>query len=315
MIRTCITELLDIKYPIFQGGMAWVSEASLAAAVSEAGGLGVISAMNAGPEWLRGEIAKARKLTNKKFAVNIMLLSPHTDSIAKVVIEEGITIVTTGAGMPSRYMKDWLAAGIKVIPVVPSVGIARLVERSGAVAVIAEGGEAGGHIGETTTMALIPQVCDAVKIPVVAAGGIADGRGAAAALMLGAGGVQVGTAFLVANECNIHENYKKRILKAKDIDTVITGRRLGHPVRSLRSPFSRRFANLENDVNVSNSELENLGLGALRNAVVEGDEQNGCFMAGQIAGLINEEKSVKAIIQEMFQQAEQLIIGANKCII
>lgn len=312
MIKTLICDLLEIEYPIIQGGMAWIADASLAAAVSNAGGIGLISAMNANADWLRNQIHKAKQLTDKTFGVNIMLMSPFADEVAKVVIEEGIKVVTTGAGNPGKYMKDWLEAGIKVIPVVASTGVAKLVERQGAFAVIAEGGESGGHVGDTTTMALVPQVCDAVKIPVIAAGGIGDGRGIAASFMLGAVGVQVGTRFLVANECNVHQNYKNKILKAGDIDTITTGKRLGHPVRCLKNPFSREYFKKEYDSSVSNEELEAMGGGVLRMAAVEGDEKNGCFMSGQIAGLVKKEQSAADIIKEMFSEAEVLLSGADK---
>lgn len=312
MIKTVICDLLEIEYPIIQGGMAWIADASLAAAVSNAGGIGLISAMNANADWLRDQIHKAKQLTDKTFGVNIMLMSPFADEVAKVVIEEGIKVVTTGAGNPGKYMKDWLEADIKVIPVVASTGVAKLVERQGAFAVIAEGGESGGHVGETSTMALVPQVCDAVKIPVIAAGGIGDGRGVAASFMLGAVGVQVGTRFLVANECNVHQNYKNKILKAGDIDTITTGKRLGHPVRCLKNPFSREYFKKEYDSSVSNEELEAMGGGVLRMAAVEGDEKNGCFMSGQIAGLVKKEQSAADIIKEMFSEAEALLSGADK---
>jgi enoyl-[acyl-carrier protein] reductase II len=237
MIKTPICDLLGIEYPIIQGGMAWIADADLAGAVSNAGGLGLIAAMSADAEWLRQQIRKAKQITDKPFGVNIMLMSPHADEVARVVIEEGVQVVTTGAGSPVKYMKDWLAAGIKVIPVVPSTAIAKLMERNGASAVVAEGGEAGGHVGDLTTMTLIPQVCDAVNIPVIAAGGIADGRGVAAAFMLGAVGVQLGTRFIASKECNVHTVYKQKVIKAKDIDTIVTGKRLGHPVRCLKTPF------------------------------------------------------------------------------
>lgn len=311
MVRTPICDLFGIEYPIFQGGMAWVSDASLASAVSNGGGLGIISAMNADGEYLRGEIRKCREQTEKPFGVNIMLMSPFADEVAKVVAEEKVPVVTTGAGMPGKYMKDWLAAGIKIVPVVPSTAIARMVERQGACAVIAEGGESGGHIGEINTMALVPQICDAVSIPVLAAGGIADGRGVAAAFMLGAVGVQCGTRFLTANECTIHENYKKRVLKAKDIDTITTGKRLGHPVRSLKNQFSRKFFELEYS-DVSNEEIEKFGAGALRKAAREGDEVNGCFMAGQCAALVKDELPAAKIISRMFSEAEQCLKGAQR---
>ena len=247
MLQSPICELLGIEYPVFQGGMAWIADADLAAAVSNGGGLGIISAMNANADWLRGQIRRAKELTDKPFGVNIMLMSPFADEVAKVVVEEGVKVVTTGAGNPGKYMAAWKEAGIHVIPVVASVGLARMMERAGASAVVAEGTESGGHIGELTTMTLVPQVCSAVKIPVIAAGGIADGRGVAAAFMLGACGVQVGTRFLVASECNVHQNYKDKILKAKDIDTIATGRRLGHPVRSLKTRFSRDYQKAEFD--------------------------------------------------------------------
>jgi enoyl-[acyl-carrier protein] reductase II len=305
-----ISTLFGIPYPIFQGGMAWVSDASLASAVSQAGGLGIIAAANAPVEYVQGEIKKLRKKTDKPFGVNIMLMSPYAEEIAQLVVEEKVPVVTTGAGLPNKYMKEWLKAGIKVVPVVPSTGMAKMVERAGACAVIAEGGEAGGHIGENNTMALVPQVVDAVKIPVIAAGGIGDGRGVAAAFMLGAKGVQLGTRFLVAKECTIHQNYKNKILGAKDIDTIVSGRRLGHPVRSLKNPFSRRFLKNEYDSTMTLEEMEAYGAGALRRAAVEGDEKNGCFMAGQISGLISKEQTCEEIIKEIFEQAEKLLNGA-----
>lgn len=310
MIKTPLCDLLNIKYPIIQGGMAWIADARLAASVSEAGGIGIIAAGNAPPDYVRAQIKKARELTARPFGVNIMLRSPFADEIAALVAEEKVALVTTGAGNPSKYMSLWLGAGIKVIPVVPSTAIAKLVERCGAAAVVAEGGESGGHVGDLTTMALLPQVADAVKIPVIAAGGIGDGRGIAAALMLGAAGVQVGTRFLVSKECNVHKNYKDKILSAGDIDTVVTGKRLGHPVRSLKTAFSRAFAAKEYDSTVSNEELESFGEGALRLAAVEGDLKNGCFMSGQIAGLIKKEQSSKEIVEEMFSQAEGILKGA-----
>jgi enoyl-[acyl-carrier protein] reductase II len=312
MIKTSLCELLNIEYPIFQGGMAWIADADLAASVSNAGGLGIIAAGNAPADIVKAEIKKAKTLTNKPFGVNIMLMSPHAEAIAQLVADEKVAVVTTGAGNPSKYMKLWLEAGIKVIPVVPSTAIAKMVERGGACAVIAEGGESGGHIGESTTMTLVPQVCDVVHIPVIAAGGIGDGRGVAAAFMLGAVGVQVGTRFLVSKECNVHQNYKDKVIKAKDIDTISTGKRLGHPVRSIKTAFSREFFSKEYDSSVSNEELEALGGGALRLAAVNGDEKNGCFMAGQIAGLIKKEQTSKEIIEEMFNEAEIILNGASK---
>jgi len=289
-----------------------VANASLAGAVSNAGGLGIIAAANAPGDYVRGEIRKIREMTDKPFGVNIMLASPFADEIAKLVAEEKVSIVTTGAGLPTKYMKDWINAGIKVIPVVPSCAIAKKVERSGACAVIAEGGESGGHIGELNTMALVPQVCDAVEIPVLAAGGIADGRGIAAALMLGASGVQLGTRFLVAKECTIHQNYKNKILAAKDTDTMTSGKRLGHPVRALKTPFTRAFLKNENDAAKTLEELEAFGAGALRKAAVEGDELNGCFMAGQSCGLVKKEQSVEEIIQELVKQTNEILGGVKE---
>ena len=310
MIHTEICDLLGIEYPIFQGGMAWVSDASLAGAVSNAGGLGIIAGMNSNGEQLREQIRKIREITNKPYGVNVMLMSPYADEVAQVVVEEKVPVVVTGAGLPSKYIKTWVENGLKVVPVVPSVAIARKCERMGACAVVAEGGESGGHVGDLTTMALTPQVVDAVKIPVLAAGGIGDGRGVAAALMLGAKGVQVGTRFLVATECTIHENYKQRVLKAKDIDTIVTGRRLGHPVRGLKSPVTRRMQDLEYSADFTAEEFEKMGVGAMRKAAREGDEQNGSFMCGQIAGLVNKEQPAAEIIREMFAQAEELLKGA-----
>lgn len=297
MNRIC--ELLGIKYPIFQGGMAWVSEANLAAAVSNAGGLGIISAMNANADIVRAEIRKCKTKTDKIFAVNIMLASPFADDVAQVVVEEGVRVVTTGAGMPSKYMEAWLDAGIKVIPIVASVAFAVRMEKLGACAVVAEGGESGGHIGEMNTMALVPQVCDAVNVPVIAAGGIADGRGFAAALMLGAEGIQCGTRFLVAEECVIHDNYKNKIIAAHDVDTIVTGKKLGHPVRALKNPFTRQFAALEKDATVTEQQINEYGTGALRKAAVEGDINGGCFMAGQSAGLVNKIQSAQEIIDDL----------------
>ena len=314
MVHTPICELLGIRYPIIQGGMAWIADADLAAAVSNGGGLGLISAMNADADWLRDQIRKAKALTKEPFGVNIMLMSPFAEEVARVVVEEQVPVVTTGAGSPGKYMEAWRAAGIKVLPVVASVALARMMERSGATAIIAEGGESGGHVGETTTMALIPQVCDAVQLPVVAAGGIGDGRGMAAALMLGASGVQMGTRFLVAQECNVHENYKKKILKAKDIDTIVTGRRLGHPVRSLKNRFSRDYYQREYDSSFTDENLEEMGVGSLRRAAIEGDEQRGSSLAGQIAGLVNREQSAAEILHEVDALAAELLKGASQWI-
>ena len=305
-MKTRITELLGIEYPIIQGGMAWVAEYNLAAAVSEAGGLGLIGAANAPAEVVREEIRKTKELTKKPFGVNIMLMSPYADEIAKVVVEEHIKVVTTGAGNPGKYMKMWKDAGIKVIPVVASVALAKMMEKAGADAVVAEGTEAGGHIGEATTMTLVPQVADAVSIPVIAAGGIADGRGIAAAFMLGAEAVQMGTKFVVAKESIVHDNYKQRVIKAKDIDSAVTGRSHGHPVRSLRNQMTREYTRLEAE-GKSFEELEYLTLGALRNAVMEGDVTNGTVMAGQIAGMITKEQTCKEMIEEMMEQATKLL--------
>ena len=312
MIHTDVCDRIGIEYPIFQGGMAWVSEHILAAAVSNAGGLGIISAMNAPGEYLRKEIRACREMTDRPFGVNVMLMSPHAPEVAKVILEEKVPVVTTGAGLPGVYMKEWVPAGIKVVPVVPSVAIAKRVAREGATAVIAEGCESGGHVGELTTMALVPQVVDAVDVPVLAAGGIADGRGIAAAFMLGARGVQVGTRFLCATECQVHPNYKKKILAARDIDTVVTGKRLGHPVRCLKNPFARSFGQMEYDSSLTNEEIEKFGAGSLRKAAVEGDMENGSIMAGQIAALVKEEQPAAQIIREMFAQAEQLLAEAAK---
>ncbi len=305
-MKTRITELLGIEYPIIQGGMAWVAEHHLAAAVSESGGLGLIGAANAPAEVVREEIRKVKELTKKPFGVNIMLMSPHADEIAKVVVEEGVKIVTTGAGNPGKYMKMWKDAGIKVIPVVASVALARMMEKAGADAVVAEGTESGGHIGEATTMTLVPQVADAVSIPVIAAGGIADGRGIAAAFMLGAEAVQMGTRFVVAKESIVHDNYKQRVIKAKDIDSAVTGRSHGHPVRCLRNQMTREYTRLEAE-GKSFEELEYLTLGALRKAVMEGDVTNGTVMAGQIAGMVTKEQTCKEMIEEMMEQATKLL--------
>ncbi len=305
-MKTRITELLQIEYPIIQGGMAWVAEHRLAAAVSNAGGLGIIGAASAPPEVVREEIRKCKELTDRPFGVNIMLLNPNADEVAGIVVEEGVRVVTTGAGNPAKYMDLWKRADVKVLPVVASVAMAKLMERAGADGVVAEGMESGGHIGQTTTMALVPQVVDAVSVPVVAAGGIADGRGLAAAFMLGAEAVQMGTRFVAAKESIVHENYKHQILKAKDIDSVITGTSTGHPVRSLRNHMTREYLQLEKE-NADFMELEKLTLGSLRKAVIDGDTVNGSLMAGQIAGLIREEKSCADIIQDIMRQAQQTV--------
>lgn len=307
-MKTKITELLEIRYPIIQGGMAWVADFHLAAAVSNAGGLGIIGAGGAPAQWVREQIKEAKKLTGKPFGVNIMLMNPEADDIAQVLIEEGVKVVTTGAGNPAKYMKGWKEAGIKVIPVVASCALARMMEKCGADAVIAEGTEAGGHIGEITTMSLVPQVVDAVNIPVIAAGGIADGRGIAAAFMLGADAVQMGTQFVVTKECTVHQNYKDKIVKAKDIDSKVTGRTTGHPVRVLRNKMSNEYIKRENQ-GASFEELELLTLGGLKKAVVDGDVIDGSVMAGQIAGLVKKEYSCRELIVRSVRQAEELIYG------
>ena len=309
-MKTSLCSLLGIEQPILQGGMAWIADASLAAAVSKAGGLGIISAMNAGAEYLRDQIRTLRTMTDRPFGVNVMLMSPHVEEVAQVIAEEHVPVVTTGAGLPKTSLPLWKNAGCKIIPVVPSTAMARMVERAGADAVIAEGGESGGHIGDLATITLVPQVVDVVKIPVIAAGGIADGRGVAAALMLGAVGVQVGTRFLVADECTVHDNYKDKVLKAKDIDTVVTGRRLGHPVRAIKNPFARQYADMEYDMTITNEELEAFGVGSLRRAAQEGDIKNGSFLAGQCAGMVTKRQSAAQIIEEMMTQAEQVLAGA-----
>ncbi|WP_341876128.1 enoyl-[acyl-carrier-protein] reductase FabK [Defluviitalea saccharophila] len=299
---------IGVKYPIIQGGMAWIADHSLAAAVSNAGGLGIIAAANAPVSYVRDEIRKTKELTDKPFGVNIMLLSDNAEEVAHLVCEEGVKVVTTGAGNPGKYMDMWKANGIKVIPVVPSVALAKRMERCGADAVIAEGCESGGHVGELTTMALLPQVVDAVNIPVIGAGGIGDGRGIAAALMLGAVGVQVGTRFLVAKECTVHPSYKERVLKASDIDTVVTGRPTGHPVRILRNQLSRELLKLEK-IAAPLEQYEELGKGALPRAAKEGDIDRGSVMAGQIAGMITKEQTCVEMIEEMFKEAKEIIMN------
>ncbi len=311
MIRSEICEMLGIQYPVFQGGMAWIADGELAAAVSEGGGLGIIAAGNAPGSSVREQIKNARSLTKKPIGVNIMLMSPYADDIAQIVIEENIEVVTTGAGNPAKYIKEWKAAGIKVIPVVASVALAKLMTRLGASALIAEGGESGGHVGELTTMVLVPQICDATTLPVIAAGGIADGRAVAAAFMLGACGVQMGTRFLSAIECNVHPIYKDRILKATDLCTMVTGKRLGHPVRSLRTQFAREYSKAEYG-GMTDEDLEALGTGALRLAVQEGDMKKGCFLAGQIAGMVKKEQPAAQIVKEVMEEAEPILQGASK---
>lgn len=304
-METKITTLLGIKYPIIQGGMAWVAEHHLAAAVSNAGGLGLIGAASAPADVVREEIRKCKELTDKPFGVNVMLLNPNADEVARVIVEEGVKVVTTGAGNPSKYMTMWKEHGVKVIPVVASVAMAKIMERNGADAVVAEGMESGGHIGSLTTFSLVPQVVDSVQIPVIAAGGIADGRGLAASLMLGAQGVQMGTRFVVAKESIVHQNYKDHLIKAKDIDSVVTGLSTGHPVRSLRNNMTREYLKLEQQ-GADFMELEKLTLGSLRNAVMDGDIVNGTVMAGQIAGLIKKVQPCEEMIQEIMQEASQL---------
>ena len=298
--------MLGIQYPVFQGGMAWVADASLAAAVSNAGGLGLISSINAGTEAVRSEIRKCRELTDKPFGVNIMLQAPNAAEIAQMVVEEGVKILTTGAGSPAQFMPMWKEAGIKVIPVVASVALALKMQAAGADAVVAEGAESGGHVGELHTMPLIPQVVDAVDIPVVAAGGICDGRGAAAVFMLGADAIQVGTRFLSAEECTVHDEYKEKILKASDVSTIVTGKSLGHPVRSLKTPFSRTFSKMENDPSVNQDDILAFGSGALRKAVQEGDK-NGSYMAGECAGMVKKIEPAAAIVEDLILGAEKVI--------
>lgn len=310
-MKTAVTELLGIQVPIIQGGMAWVAEHSLAAAVSNAGGLGIIAAANAPVEYVRSEIRKAKEQTDRPFGVNLMLLSPYVKEVAQMVTEEKVAVVTTGAGNPAPYMKQWKEAGIKVMPVVASVALAKLMERAGADAVIAEGCESGGHIGQTTTMALVPQVADIVKIPVIAAGGIGDGRGIAAAMMLGASGVQMGTRFLVAKECVIHENYKARVIRASDIDSVVTGQSTGHPVRQLRNKMTREYQKLEKEGR-SFEELELLTIGSLRKAVQDGDVDQGSMMSGQIAGLVKKEQTCREMIEELMAEAGELLRTAPR---
>ena len=305
-MKTRITELLGIEYPIIQGGMAWVAEYNLAAAVSNAGGFGIIGAASAPPEIVREQIRKCKELTDKPFGVNVMLMNPNAEEVAKIVIEEGVKAVTTGAGNPAKYIPMWKEAGVKVIPVVASVAMAVMMERAGADAIVAEGMESGGHIGQTTTMALLPQVVDAVNIPVIGAGGIADGRGFAAAIMLGAEAVQMGTAFLVAKENIVHENYRKRVIAAKDIDSVVTGTSTGHPVRGLRNHMTKEYLRLEKE-GATIDELEKITLGALRRAVIEGDAKDGTVMAGQIAGLIKKEATCKEIITSIYNEGVELL--------
>ena len=311
MIKTEICDLVGIEYPLFQGGMAWVADGRLAAAVSEGGGLGIIGAGNMDGEMVRKQIQIARELTDKPFGLNIMLMSPFAADVAKVAAEERVKVVTTGAGNPAKYMDDWKAAGIKVIPVVASVALAKIMTRVGADAVIAEGGESGGHVGELTTMVLVPQICDATDLPVIAAGGIADGRGVAAAFMLGAVGVQLGTRFLSATECSIHRTYKEKVLKATDLCTMVTGKRVGHPVRALRTNFPKEYAKMEYS-GVPDEVLDKFGTGALRKAVLDGNVEEGCFLSGQIAALVKEEQPAADIIRDVMEGAEPILKGALK---
>ena len=313
MIRSQLCDILGIEKPIFQGGMAWIADANLAAAVSNAGGLGLISSINAGTEAVREEIRKARTLTRKPFGVNIMLAAPNAAEIANLVVEEGVTILTTGAGSPAPYMERWLAAGIRVIPVVASVAYALKMEELGATAVIAEGAESGGHVGDTHTMALVPQVVDAVHIPVLAAGGIADGRGAAAAFMLGACGVQVGTRFLVAHECRVHPTYKERLIKASDVSTLVTGKSLGDAVRSLKTPFSKQFAKMEAQ-GIPADEIRAFGTGSLKKAVFDGDLAGGCFLAGEVAGMLRQCQSAESIVNDIMDGAQKALAHAKELI-
>lgn len=309
MIKTRITEILGIQYPIIQGGMAWVAEHKLAAAVSNAGGLGIIGAASAPPEVVRNEIRKCKELTNRPFGVNVMLLNPNADEVAQIIVDEGVQVVTTGAGNPSKYMDLWKKANVKVMPVVASVAMARLMERAGADAVVAEGMESGGHIGSITTFALVPQVADAVKIPVIAAGGIADGRGVAASFMLGAQGVQMGTRFVASTEAIVHEKYKEQLIKAKDIDSAVTGMSTGHPVRSIRNKMTKEYLRLEKE-GADFMELEKLTLGSLKKAVIDGDVIDGTVMAGQIAGMIKDVKPCEDIVRDIMQEAE-ILLGNN----
>ena len=310
MIKSAICDLLGIEKPVFQGGMAWIADARLAAAVSNAGGLGIISSINASVEAVRDEIRKARTLTDKPFGVNVMLAAPNAAEIADLVVDEQVKIVTTGAGSPAPYMEKWLSAGIRVIPVVASVAYAVKMQDLGATAVIAEGAESGGHVGDTHTMALVPQVVDAVDIPVLAAGGIFDGRGAAAMFLMGACGVQVGTRFLMADECRVHDTYKERLVKASDVGTMVTGKSLGDAVRSLKTPFSKKFARLEADPAVPADEVRAFGAGSLRKAVFDGDLSEGSFLAGEVAGMVTRRESAADIVNDIIGGAEKLLSAA-----
>ena len=311
MLNSVLCSMLGLRYPIFQGGTAWIADGKLAAAVSNGGGLGIVAAGNAPADYVAAQIDLAAELTKgeKPFGVNIMLMSPFADEVAALCAERKVAVVTTGAGNPSKYMDAWTAAGVKVIPVVASTAMAKLMTRAGASALIAEGGESGGHVGDTSTMALVPQVCDVTELPVLAAGGIADGRQMAAALMLGACGVQMGTRFLVADECCVHQNYKDKVLKANDLGTIVTGKRLGHPVRSLKTPFARDYFKAEYS-SISDEELENMGVGALRKAVQDGNLKEGCFLAGQVAGMVTKAQPAAEILREVAEEAETVLKGA-----
>lgn len=306
-MKTRITELLGCQYPIIQGGMAWIAEHNLAAAVSNAGGIGLIAGGSAPIDYLREQIRLCKEKTDKPFGVNIMLMSPNADDLAQLCIDEKVAVVTTGAGNPGKFIPAWKEAGIKVIPVIPSVALAKRMERAGADAVVAEGTESGGHIGENTTMCLVPQVVDALEIPVIAAGGIADGRGIAASFMLGAEGVQIGTRFLASEECQIHPTFKELVVKAKDTDSVVTGRYTGHPCRNIKTKFSKMLANGEKDGSLTPEQFEEVTLGSLRKAVQDGNLEEGSFLCGAIAGMINDIKPCDAIVKELMEQAERLI--------
>jgi enoyl-[acyl-carrier protein] reductase II len=307
IMKTRITELLGCQYPIIQGGMAWIAEHNLAAAVSNAGGIGLIAGGSAPIDYLREQIRLCKEKTDKPFGVNIMLMSPNAEDLAQLCIDEKVAVVTTGAGNPGKFIPAWKEAGIKVIPVIPSVALAKRMERAGADAVVAEGTESGGHIGENTTMCLVPQVVDALEIPVIAAGGIADGRGIAASFMLGAEGVQIGTRFLASEECQIHPTFKELVVKAKDTDSVVTGRYTGHPCRNIKTKFSKMLANGEKDGSLTPEQFEEVTLGSLRKAVQDGNLEEGSFLCGLIAGMINDVKPCKDIIEEMMTEASKLL--------
>ncbi|MCK8823952.1 enoyl-[acyl-carrier-protein] reductase FabK [Fuchsiella alkaliacetigena] len=307
MLKTELCTSLGIEYPILQGGMAWIATGELAAAVSNAGGLGIIGAGNAPAEVVRAEIEKTKELTDQPYGVNVMLLSPHVDQVMEVVYEEKVPVITTGAGNPGKYIEKLKEVGTKVIPVVASVALAKRMARMEVEALIAEGTEAGGHIGELTTMALVPQIVDAVDVPVIAAGGIGDGRGFAAALTLGAQGIQVGTRFVCAEECTVHPNYKQAIIKARDRDAVVTARSTGHPVRNLKNRLTRKLSKLENSQEVDKERLEELCVGSLRKAAREGDVKEGSVMAGQVAGMVEREETAAEIIDSLLAEANEIL--------